>query len=280
MKTGPLVSLTSRLKRSHPVTGRLSAHVRQLPAMRRRPRARRRAHPSAAHVHLPSLSTATHGLSSKPIHFLLLTNLCCPPLLLCCRSALLSATPTRSHRCSSPSHRPSRCSCASFLLERSHPQAAAPSIAEAKAAVHSHRCRAPPAPAFHDHPPGQPSTPRCSPELRAPHRPSQPRQRPLLRPLTVNPRRPSNATAESPFLVSLAPPRPSKLKPRLPSILSDRIPHHPAPPARRKPPVPAVAARASPSNVFPNANRPPAHGLPGHFAGLAKGGPKGNSILS
>jgi hypothetical protein len=170
MKPGPLVSLSSRLKRSHPVTGRLFARVRLLPAMRRRPerrrpRARRRAQPSAAHVHLWSLSTAAHGLSSKPIHFLLLAKLCCPPLLLCCRSALLSATPTRSSRCSSPSHRPSRRSCASFLLERSHPQAAAPSIAEAKAAVHSHRCRAPPAPPFHDHPLGQPSTSRCSPEL-------------------------------------------------------------------------------------------------------------------
>jgi hypothetical protein len=285
MKTRPLVSLSSRLNRSHPVTGRLPARVRQLPATcrrpeRRRPRARHRAQPSAAHMHLPSLSTAAHGLSSKPIHFLLLTKLCCPPLLLCCRATLLSATPTRSRRCSSPSHRPSRRSCASFLLERSHPQAAAPSIAEAKAAVRSHRCRAPLAPAFHDHPPGKPSTPCCSPELRAPHRPGQPRQRPLPRPLTVNPCRPSYATVESPFIVSLTPPRPSKSKPRLPSILSDRIPHHPAPPACRKPPVPAVAARASPSPVFPIANGPPAHGLPGRLAGRAKGGPKGNNILS
>jgi hypothetical protein len=180
MKPGPLVSLSSRLNRSHPVTGRLPARVRQLPATRRRPerhqpRVRRHAQPSAAHVHLPSLCTAAHGLSSKPIHFLLLTKLCCPPLLLCCCSALLSATPTRSSRCSSPSHWPSRRSCASFLLERSHPQAAAPSIAEAKAAVRSHRCRAPSAPAFHDHPLGKPSTPRCSPELRVPHRPGQPR---------------------------------------------------------------------------------------------------------
>jgi hypothetical protein len=93
--------------------------------------------------------------------------------------------------------------------------------------------------------------PRCTPELRAPHRPGQPRQRPLPRPLTINPRRPSYATAESPFLVSLTPPRPSKSKPRLPSILSDRIPHHPVPPARRKPPVPAVAARASPPLFSP-----------------------------
>jgi hypothetical protein len=143
MKPGPLVSLSSRLNRSHPVTGRLPTRVRQLPNMRRRPerrqpRARRRAQPSAAHVHLPSISTAAHGLSSKPIHFLLLTKLCCPPLLLCCCSALLSATPTRSHRCSSPSHRPSRRSCASFLLERSHTQVAAPSTAEAKAVVRSH----------------------------------------------------------------------------------------------------------------------------------------------
>jgi hypothetical protein len=285
MKPGPLVSLRSRLNRSHPVTGRLPTRVRQLPAMhrrpeRRRPRPRRRAQPSAAHVHLSSLSTAAHGLSSKPIHFLLLVKLCCPPLLLCCRSALLSATPTRSRRCSSPSHRPSRRSCASFLLERSHPQAAAPSIAEAKTTIRSHRCRGPPAPAFHDHPPGKPSKPRCSPELRAPHRPGQPHQRPLPRPLTVNPRWPSYATMESPFLVSLAPPQPSKSKPHLPSILSDRIPHHPAPPARQKPPVPAVAARASPSPVFPVANGPPAHGLLGHLAGRAKGGPKGNCILS
>jgi hypothetical protein len=164
-------------------------------------------------VHLPSLSTAAHGLSSKPIHFLLPAKLCCPPLLLCCLSALLSATPTRSCRCSSPSNRPSRRSCASFLLERSHPQAATPSIAEAKAVVRSHHCRALPTPAFHKHPPGEPSTPHCSPELRAPHRPGQPRQRPLPRPLIVNPRRPSYATVESPFLVSLALPRPSKSKP-------------------------------------------------------------------
>jgi hypothetical protein len=71
MKPGPLVSLSSRLNRSHPVTGRLPTHVRQLPAMRRRPerrrpRARRRVQPSAAHVHLSSLSTVAHGLSSKP----------------------------------------------------------------------------------------------------------------------------------------------------------------------------------------------------------------------
>jgi hypothetical protein len=145
MKPGPLVSLSSRLKRSHPVTDRLFAHVQQLPTTRRRPerrrpRARHRAQPSATHVHLSSLSTAAHGLSSKPIHFLLLAKLCCPPLLLCCRSALLSATPTRSRRCSSPSHQPSRRSCASSLLERSHPQAATPSITEAKAAIRSHRC--------------------------------------------------------------------------------------------------------------------------------------------
>jgi hypothetical protein len=71
MKPGPLVNLNSRLNHSHPVTGRLPAHVRQLSTRRRRPerrwpRARRRAQPSAAHVHLPSLSTAAHGLSSKP----------------------------------------------------------------------------------------------------------------------------------------------------------------------------------------------------------------------
>jgi hypothetical protein len=231
-------------------------------------------------VHLPSLSTAAHGLSLKPIHFLLLTKFCCPPLLLCCHSALLSATPTRSRRCSSPSHRPSHRSCASFLLERSHPQAAAPSIAEAKAVVRSHQCRALSAPVFHDHPPSKRLTPRCSLELRAPHRPGQPRQRPIPRPLTVNPRRPSYATVESPFLVSLDLPRPSKLKPRLPSILSDRIPHHPVPPAHRKPPVPVVATRASPSPVFLVANGPPAHGLLGRLDGLAKGGPKGNNILS
>jgi hypothetical protein len=145
MKPGPLVSFRSRLNRSHLVTGRLPTRVRQLPATRRRPerrrpRARRRAQPSAAHVHFLSLSTAAHGLSSKPIHFLLLVNLCCLPLLLCCLSALLSATPTRSCRCSSPCHRPSRRSCTSFLLERSHPKVAAPSIAEAKAAIRSHRC--------------------------------------------------------------------------------------------------------------------------------------------
>jgi hypothetical protein len=187
MKPGPLVSLSSRLKRSHPVTGRLSTCVQQLPTMRqrpkrRRPRTRRRAQPSVAYVHLPSLSTAAHGPSSKPIHFLLLTNLCCPPLLLCCRSTLLSATPMRSRHCSSPSHRPSRRSCASFLLERSHPQAAAPSITEAKSVIRSHRCRAPSAPAFHDHPPSQPTMPHCSPELRAPHRPGQPLDLGLLYP--------------------------------------------------------------------------------------------------
>jgi hypothetical protein len=74
MKPDPLASLSSRLKCSHPVTGRLSTRVQQLPATRRRPkrrqpRTRRRAQPSAAYVHLPSLSTAAHGLSSKPIHF-------------------------------------------------------------------------------------------------------------------------------------------------------------------------------------------------------------------
>jgi hypothetical protein len=54
---------------------------------RRRPCARQHAQPSVAHVHLPSLSTAAHGLSSKPIHFLLLVKLFYLPLLLCCRSA-------------------------------------------------------------------------------------------------------------------------------------------------------------------------------------------------
>jgi hypothetical protein len=71
MKPGPLVNLSSRLNHSHPVTGRLPARMRQLPATRwrperRRPRARRCAQPSAAHVHLLSLFTAAHGLSSKP----------------------------------------------------------------------------------------------------------------------------------------------------------------------------------------------------------------------
>jgi hypothetical protein len=73
MKPGPLVSLSNRLKRSHLITGRLSVRVRQLPAThrrpeRRRPRARHRLSPPGLwpRVPLPSLSTAAHGLSSRP----------------------------------------------------------------------------------------------------------------------------------------------------------------------------------------------------------------------
>jgi hypothetical protein len=55
MKPNPLVSLSIRLNRSHPVTGRPPTWARQLPATRRRPerhrpRARYCAQPSAAHV--------------------------------------------------------------------------------------------------------------------------------------------------------------------------------------------------------------------------------------
>jgi hypothetical protein len=108
----------------------------------------------------------------SPIHFLLFAKLCRLPLLLCRRSALPSTTATRSHHCSSLGHQPPSRSCASFFLERGHPQAAAPSITEAKATVLSHRCRASPTPAFHGRPPGKLSTPCCSHELRAPHRPA------------------------------------------------------------------------------------------------------------
>jgi hypothetical protein len=78
MKPGSLVSLISRLKRSHPVTGRLSAHVRQLPATCRRPechrqRARHRLSPPAicplgVYMCRASILIA-HGLSSKPSPF-------------------------------------------------------------------------------------------------------------------------------------------------------------------------------------------------------------------
>jgi hypothetical protein len=78
MKPGPLVSLSNRLKRSHPVTGRLSVRVRQLPAMRRRPERRR---PRARHRLSPpatcplgvcmrrASSLIAHRLSSKPSPF-------------------------------------------------------------------------------------------------------------------------------------------------------------------------------------------------------------------
>jgi hypothetical protein len=78
MKPGPLVNLSSRLKRSHPVTSCLSVHVWQLPAMhrrpeRRRPRARHRLSPPATcplgvDMRRASILIA-QGLSSKPSPF-------------------------------------------------------------------------------------------------------------------------------------------------------------------------------------------------------------------
>jgi hypothetical protein len=71
MNPSPLVNLSSRLNRSHPVTGRLPAHVRQLPATRRRPehrrpRARCRAQSSAAHVcRTPSSPTLIPAFASR-----------------------------------------------------------------------------------------------------------------------------------------------------------------------------------------------------------------------
>jgi hypothetical protein len=78
MKPDPLVILSSRLKRSHPVTGRLSTCVRQLPATHRRPERRwpRARHwlsppatcPLGVYMRRASILIA-HGLSSKPSPF-------------------------------------------------------------------------------------------------------------------------------------------------------------------------------------------------------------------
>jgi hypothetical protein len=57
--------------------------------------------------HAPALSPVA-SLRQSSIHFLFLVKLCCPPLLLCRCSALLSTTPMRSRRCFSRSHRVAR----------------------------------------------------------------------------------------------------------------------------------------------------------------------------
>jgi hypothetical protein len=68
--------------------------------------------------------------------------------------------------------------------------------------------------------------------------------------------------------------------PHITDHLSDPRPHLTTPlltgSGHRRRPAPWI----EPSPVFPVANGPPAHGLLGRWAGLARGGPKGNNIFS
>jgi hypothetical protein len=128
-----------------------------------------------------------------------------PFALLCSFAAALLFSPPHKREviiAPPPSHRPLRCSCVSILLELVRTQATSPSVAEEKVIIRSNWCRAPPASAFHDRPPGKPSMPHCSPEPRAPHQPGQHRQWPLPWPLTIIRHRLSSATMEMPRLVS------------------------------------------------------------------------------
>jgi hypothetical protein len=106
---------------------------------------------------------------------------------------------------------------------------------------------------------------RASPDRWTPRRPLRRHPRPHFCPIsTVSPPADRRCRHEG-SLVSAPPPHCPKWVPHLSAPLLTGS---------------GQRLGSSPSPVFPIANGPPAHGLPGHLAGLAKGGPKGNSIIS
>jgi hypothetical protein len=129
-------------------------------------------------------------------------------------------------------------------------------------------------------PPASPSPPRARPRLhdvlRTRSQPRRPRYRATVdESLSTGCCHRGDVVSGEPSLLRLLKP-----VPHITGHLSDPRPHLTTPlltgSGHRRRPTPWI----EPSPVFPVANGPPAHGLPGRLAGLAKGGLKGNNIFS